>query len=302
MKRVVLVPVLLALGCAGAPRRVETNTVPALPERDRAYFEGVKRTGKLPDDVPVTVLVAELEPWLGSPDHALRDGLAATLIARWVRGGLLPDDVMRAALDRWTRNLGEGIGERETDSVLQRSFSILVLDALAARDLERPFMSEAELHALAEASLSYLEREQDLRGWDAERGWIHATAHTADLLRRLARNPGLCEADQDAIVAGIESKLGSVTQVFTHGENRRLAQVLVALLGRADCRVEPIEAWIGRWRARGETLWNSAFDPELYARVENETQLFRELLAALWTVGADNACAARVREVMLTAR
>jgi len=111
---------------------------------------------------------------------------------------------MRAAIDRCSANLELGLGQSGDDSVLLRSFSALVLDALAARDIERAFLGEAERHALVLAALAYLEGERDLRGYDPERGWIHAAAHTADLLRRLSRNPALCAADQDAILAAIE--------------------------------------------------------------------------------------------------
>ena len=38
-------------------------------------------------------------------------------------------------------------------------------------------------------ALAYLAAELDLRGIEPRVGWIHATAHTADLLKFLARNP-----------------------------------------------------------------------------------------------------------------
>jgi hypothetical protein len=308
----VTLPLIIVLACADTGAREEnergdtiarqtgSSVVAAHP---RAFFEEIKRTDKLPDGVRASDLILEIEPWLGAPDASLRDGLAATLCARWIRGGLLSDDELRAAVERRCRDLGVGLGEKGDDNVLLRSFSALTLDALAARDLERPYLGEEGLHALVTDALGYLAREKDLRDWDARVGWMHATAHTGDLLRRLARNPALCEADQDAIVAGVEEKLARVDVVFTHGENRRLAQVLVALLSRKDCRVAPIEAWIGRSSARNDALWNAEeFDHRLFVRVENETQLFRELLAAMWSMPTDNVNAARVREVLLAKR
>lgn len=296
----------LAAGCAGTqPGDASARGADATSTRghDRAFFEAIKRSDKLPEGTRAADLIVEVEPWLGAPDASLRDGLAATLCARWIRGGFLSDDELHAAVARRCRDLEVGLGKQGDDRVLLRSFSALTLDALAARDLERPYLGEEGLHALVATALDYLAREKDLRGWEARVGWIHATAHTADLLRRLARNPALCEADQDAIVAGLEEKLSKVDLVFTHGENRRLAQVLVALVLRSDCRVAPIEAWIERLRARNDALWNAdAFDHGLYVRVENETQLFRELLAAMWSMPPDEVNAARVREVLLATR
>ncbi len=270
---------------------------------DRAFFEALKRTDKIPEGTSAAELLGEIEPWLASPDPALRDTLTLTLCARWIRGGLLSDEELHAALARFSRNLEKGVGETGTDGVLLRSFSALALDAIVARDLERPFLSEADLHELVTTALAFLSNEKDLRGFDAKLGWMHATAHTADLLRRLSREPALCEADQEAIVVGLEAKLGAVDFVFTHGENRRLAQVLVALMARADFQVAPLEAWIGRVRARNDALWNAdVLDEALYARVENETQLFRELLAATVAMPPDNVNGARVREVLLSTR
>jgi hypothetical protein len=34
----------------------------------------------------------------------------------------------------------------------------------------------------------YLRDERDLRGFDPKKGWMHATAHTADLLAELSRS------------------------------------------------------------------------------------------------------------------
>jgi hypothetical protein len=301
-------PVLAGVGCAGTSAQdpelaASRGGSETRATHSRAFFEEVKRTDKLPDGVRASQLLVEIEPWLASPDPALRDELASTLCARWIRGGLLSDDELHAALARFSHDLDVGIGQKGTDSVVLRSFSALALDAIAARDLERPFLGEEGCHALVSTALAYLAREKDLRGWDERVGWMHATAHTADLLRRLARNPSLCETDQDAIVVGLEDKLSRVDSVFTHGENRRLAQVLVALLGRTDCHVATIEAWFGRVRARNDALWSGdALDPHLYARVENETQLFHELLAAMWSMPPDNVSAARVREVLLATR
>jgi uncharacterized protein DUF2785 len=49
---------------------------------------------------------------------------------------------------------------------------------------------------LLAAALAYLRDERDTRGFDPAKGWIHSTAHTADLVAALARNPQFTPADQ----------------------------------------------------------------------------------------------------------
>src|SRR3989442_13187184 len=80
-----------------------------------------------------------------------------------------------------------------------RAFSALDLSILAALDNQHPFLDDAELAGLLSAALAYLAGEKDLRAFDTRHGWMHATAHTADLLKFLGRNPRLRPADQGRI-------------------------------------------------------------------------------------------------------
>jgi hypothetical protein len=99
-----------------------------------------------------------------------------------------------------------GIGSTGDESVLLRSFSALDLSMLAAHDLDKPFLEPAAFRELLAAALDYLAREKDVRGFVPGSGWHHSTAHTADLLKFLARSPRLTPEDQSRILAGIGAK------------------------------------------------------------------------------------------------
>ena len=76
------------------------------------------------------------------------------------------------------------------------------------------------------AATTYAEREADYRGHLGAAGWAHAAAHTADLLKFLARNPRVSDVDAilDAVVAVTIRRHG---HNFHHGEDGRVAGLLV---------------------------------------------------------------------------
>ena len=84
--------------------------------------------------------------------------------------------------------------------MLLRSFSALDLSILAALENEAPALDAAGYRRLVDAAFSYLRDERDLRGIEPRVGWIHATAHTADLLKFLARDPRFTPADEQRLL------------------------------------------------------------------------------------------------------
>ena len=90
--------------------------------------------------------------------------------------------------------LDGGDGDNPDHAAVRRSYSALALAILAFRDVEDHFLDPAAVHALLDAAIDYLLDEPDRRGHVPEVGWINATAHAADLLKFLVRNPLTGEA------------------------------------------------------------------------------------------------------------
>ncbi|HEY6356511.1 MAG TPA: DUF2785 domain-containing protein, partial [Burkholderiaceae bacterium] len=109
--------------------------------------------------------------------------------------------------------------------------------------------------------------ERDLRGYVPGKGWGHATAHSADLLKFLSRSPRLRPAQQARIVNAIAERLRSAGQVFVWGEDARLAAALTSLARRADADPAPFDGWFQRLRAEHAAVWSGAFDPARYVAV-----------------------------------
>lgn len=212
---------MLALSQASA------DGVQGTPLHDREFWRAIaKNRYAVPDGQAVFSLLRELSGYLGSRDPELRDNLAYSITTVWIKHQKqISTDELYSLLDEWQANLWTGIGETGNDGVLKRSFSALSLVALAARDLKMPFLGEGRYRTFLANALAYLSDERDLRGFDPTLGWIHAAAHSADLLAALAANPLLKNEDQARLLDAIARCLSSAHEIFTHGEQDRLSEI-----------------------------------------------------------------------------
>jgi hypothetical protein len=298
----VLVSFALAAGLAGAAQSpapaVDTAPAPA-PNRDsdRQYFRDIAaHQFSVPAGASAFVLAQQLTPWLASPDPTLRDDLAYTILDQWIRHGQLNNEQLLTLLPQLQQNLTSGIGESGTDSVLKRSFSALTLASLAERDLQQPFLSPAQYRALLASALAYLHDERDTRGFDPTKGWIHSTAHTADLLAALARNPLFTPADQQALFAAVEQRLHTAGHIYTFGEQDRLAVALLYVITRDDFQLAAFQSWLDSVRQDGAVWQKSPPDPVQLALFENHTYLLEALLARMPTQTPLSPAAAQARD------
>ncbi|HEV7671802.1 MAG TPA: DUF2785 domain-containing protein [Thermoanaerobaculia bacterium] len=174
---------------AVSPIGAAPPAAPAFPH-DRAFWRAIKTADfAVPEGSSAAALVEELSDYFSSPNPELRDDLAYSIPAAWIERGLLDPDAERRLVARWSGQLSAGLSEPGDDRVLLRSYSALGLSLLAERDLAAPFLGAEGHRALLDAALAYLAGERDLRGYDRQKGWYHATAHTADLLKCFARVP-----------------------------------------------------------------------------------------------------------------
>ena len=280
------------------------GAAPDAPARDAAYWRALAdRKFAVPDGASPGALLLETSALLASPDPTLRDGVGYAAAAEWiVRKKVVEPPELRKLLALWTGNLAKGVGQAGDDGVLLRSFSALDLSLLAARDLDTPYLEPAELKALLDAALAYLSAERDLRAYDPRKGWMHATAHTADLLKFLARNPRLATADAARVLPGIGGKLGEAGEVFAWGEDERLASAALAVVRRKD--FDP--AWLSAWQegliARAEGLWEAPeLDVRRFAAVQNGKHVLARLHVLLSVVPEPPAAVVDARGSVLHA-
>ena len=187
----------------------------AWASHDAGFWRSIVVRGyAAPEGETAESLSIELSQLLGSADPELRDDLAYSILARWIaRPGILSTARLNELTDEWRANLSGRNGLDEPHAVLRRSFSALCLASMARREVRAPFMGPERYHALLKDALAYLLDETDLRGYDARLGWIHATAHTSDLLEALADHPLLAKGEASAILAAIGRRLSTAREV-----------------------------------------------------------------------------------------
>lgn len=253
--------------------------------RDRDAWIALARGGfVVPQGQSAAGLLVEMNALLASTDPVLRDEVAYSAAERWIlRDKRLAPADLRQVLQMWTANLDDGLGGMADDRVFKRSFSALCLSVVAAADLQAPFLEPAEAQAFFDRMLDYFQRERDLRGFDAARGWMHSVAHTADALKFLLRNPKLAAGSDARVLAAVRAKIESRDGVFAWGENDRMALALHAAVRRSDADAAALEAWVGQWVEAHRRLWANGpqVDAGTFARVENARQVLRSLHAAL---------------------
>jgi hypothetical protein len=270
---------LAIVALAIAPARAAENA------RSRDYWVAIRASDfAVPEGEQAYPLLLEMNELLGSTDPVLRDEVAYSAAARWVyRQRLLSPEQNRELLALWRASLAVGVGERDTDSVLKRSFSALDLSLLAALDNEAPFMTPEDFDGLLRDALDYLDRERDTRGYDEAKGWMHAAGHTADLLKFMARSPRLTVADQRKLLDAVAAKCVTNGSVFAWGEDERLAQVVRSVVRRADFDNGSFDTWVTAFPKRYEELWAAgpAIEVPRYVAVQNLKSMLRAAHTAL---------------------
>ena len=229
--------------------------------------------------VPPSYEVAEITPALlenlGAVKWELRD-YSYMILSSWIWGWYVgeaspnenrtyySDEELLALADRAKSNIKIGLGDLESDGVFLRTYSILLLNDLTGLDRQHPYLEEAEIRDRMELYLTYLEKEQDLRGYvSSEKGWAHGIAHVADSLGILSRNPYLNESDLMRMLNAIATKLRQpMASVYIHSEEERLARAAVSICQRNLLTIEQISAWLSRSiepdrrRPSGRFVWD----------------------------------------------
>ncbi len=261
------------------------------------WREIVRRDYAVPAGADPAALARELAGHVGNPDPEWRDALGYTITAEWVRRGTLAGKDLRELMPVWRQHLG-GKGP---EAVLGRAFGALNLALAAAVDAQAPFLAEDEYRGLLDEALAVLVDERDLRGWDPREGWVHVTAHAADLLKWLVRSPRARPADQARVFDAIARRLETAPTVFTHGEPDRLAAVVVAIALRDDFDRAGFLAVMRRLAELPEGFTGIAPEPAAYAARRNAVAFVEAVYFALGVQGVKHPAARETAAALLAA-
>jgi hypothetical protein len=275
-----LAPLGLLLAAPGVP----AEDHPRGRARGRAFWTALAGQCDVPPGETAIALVREAVSFLGAPESAWRDDVGYGVVAACVyRKRALAPEERRELVAGLLANLRSGIGEAGTDSVLLRSFSALDLSILAALEGQEPALDEAGYRRLLEDALAYLRDERDLRGLAPGLGWVHAIAHTADLLKFLARDPRFAPRDQTRLLEAAWARMTAPgTPVFTHAEDERLAAAIASVVRRADFDEAAFAVWLERFPPQEQGVWSeNPPEPTALDAAQNSRNLLRSLYVLL---------------------
>jgi Protein of unknown function (DUF2785) len=192
----------------------------------------IPANGALPE------LADELLNALCSPDPVLRDEQAGPILTAWIVAGHL-DDQLTGLGDRV-------IGLLAHPQIQARTFAALILAALVHRDTTAAVLDTPTVLRWRDDFSHWWLAETDLRGWDDERGWLHAVAHGADVVGELGLSPRL---DGDALAGLLDlvcaRLLAPTSQIFAHQEDDRIALAMATVLTRPELPVAAATGWLG---------------------------------------------------------
>ncbi|WP_346915534.1 DUF2785 domain-containing protein [Clostridium sp.] len=167
--------------------------------------------------------------YIGDNDPKVRDELIYTTFVNWIEEkGYFTDEELEALLNTiLSKDFAfYNIGSEDDDSVLRRSFSILLVNPILCVHLDKEFLDEEMILKTKDCLIKYLNEEKDLRGYDKEKGWIHAIAHVADGIHALINCKGITEDICKDIMGTIENKLLEGREVFNAEEDERLITII----------------------------------------------------------------------------
>ncbi|MDP4552887.1 DUF2785 domain-containing protein [Alkalihalobacillus macyae] len=197
-----------------------------LKQMNFEYPDQVKR-------VDMDLLLESMLHEIGSTDPELRDELIFGTFAELVMKDYLTvkqmNVVMTTCID--DQHLFYRIGEKGTDAVFTRSFSILVVALLLEKDRDVSFLSDGDAMRAIDCCVRYLQEEQDTRGYVEEKGWAHSIAHGADALAEAIKHRKFGDERVAQCLETIQLCLFK-EGVYVDDEDERLLLSLEALLDR----------------------------------------------------------------------
>ncbi len=205
-----------------------------------------KEKFKPEDDQILSQLIPSMMVHIGTPDGELRDDLIYGAFVTWVmRHDAISHNLLRkifqTLLDE--NHLLCKIGEKDTNSVFQRAFSVLWLPPILIKHREKPFLSPSDIQDAYEKLVRFFREEKDRRGFVEGKGWVHAIAHAADALDDLAQCPEINKEQHKEMLALIQENICVTEFVYSHGEEERLVTPVLAILKGALLSSDEIAQW-----------------------------------------------------------
>lgn len=222
---------------------------------------------KVPQDMNAFELALPMMEYLGDAEAELRDDLIYSIFSNWITNKVFSKEQLRQMLEVILddRHLFYKIGEKDTNSVFTRAFSVLVIASLVYMHRQDCFLNKLELMKVKSKVIQYMTEEKDVRGYITDGGWAHTAAHSADALDELALCEELGNVELMELLQAIKDKVCIDDHAFVCYEDERLAYATNSLIGRGLLTEEEISDWIKSFAK----LEKSKIYPNFYYLIAN---------------------------------
>ncbi|HEM3666951.1 TPA: DUF2785 domain-containing protein [Streptococcus suis] len=182
---------------------------------------------------------------IGHPDPAIRDELVYASFCHIFLDGLITREQAQSLL-QFSQETNPLSLENST---LKRSFTCLLYCLLLSVDSDSEsiyhvFLNDEDRELLFQEALDYLTIENDWSGFDEKLGWIHTAAHGADFLLATSCHEQFPNDKTEEVWQAIVTCLKKQKQVFSAGEEIRLAQIPVYLLLNEKVTSQELTEWM----------------------------------------------------------
>ena len=191
------------------------------------------------------LLIDNMLTYIGDVDAYLRDDLIYTQFCRMMANQEFSTSQFSNLFDVVASSnfLFCDIELAHTDSVFRRSFSALVLAEMIHTHKKFDLLDSKKIDQAVITAVDYMRLEKDERGFVLEKGWAHATAHGADILRNLAEISSLSRHQDEEILKAVVHKLQQLSQRCEANEEKRLALVFLKMIEKNTDK-KMIEAYL----------------------------------------------------------
>jgi hypothetical protein len=191
-------------------------------------------------------LVEKMLPFIGHEDPHVRDDIVYVCLA--IVSERLTHDERSKLLDIYLSRefLFYQIKSTEEGDALRRTFTLLQLAVLLYYHHQEQITDPVFVDKIADALTQYLGQENVLKGYDEQMGWIHAIAHSADVLGQLLVAKELKEEKQVALLDAFVSKFQEAHYTYIDNEDERLVTALEKGWKSGHLKEEVIRDFIGK--------------------------------------------------------
>jgi hypothetical protein len=208
----------------------------------REILQAIKKGERSWDEESQYIIVKSMIKHIGTTDSVLRDKLIySTFYWLIIEKNHLEHELLVELLDICLNDLlFKGIGEKETDSVFTRAFTTLLIALILYRNNKDGFLTKSMVNRVKDELIHYINLEQDVRGYDSEKGWAHSVAHVADTFDELVKNQNVGQESYLEILNALWSKIFISESVYVHNEDERLLIPIIQMLNNGLSQKEII--------------------------------------------------------------